>query len=119
MNDELHERAEVYPDYEYGADLIAELAAALRAAEAERDELRIAIHGGCGCPAPYTECPHDEPLLPALNAARRRLTDLGSGLRAILNTECGFGGSITARGEKRLAALLDVPAADTASGDTP
>jgi hypothetical protein len=52
------------------------LAADVLALLDERDELEIAIHGGCGCPAPYDQCPHDEPLLPALNAARTRLNEL-------------------------------------------
>ena len=62
--------------WDYAADvpeLAARLLVTLNDARAERDELRIAIHGGCGCPAPYTECPHDEPLLPALNNARTKL----------------------------------------------
>lgn len=44
----------------------------------EIDELNITIHGGCGCPAPYDQCPHHEPLLPALNAARTELAALRS-----------------------------------------
>lgn len=39
-------------------------------AEAERDEHRIAIEG-CACPAPYDECPHDEPFVRLV----RRLTE--------------------------------------------
>ena len=61
---------------------IGDLAAALRATETDRDQLRIAIHGGCGCSAPYTDCPHDEPLLPALNAARTE----NARLRAVTDT---------------------------------
>jgi hypothetical protein len=52
------------------------LLARLTAAEAERDEALIAINGGCGCPAPFDTCPHDEPLLPALNDARARIAEL-------------------------------------------
>ena len=42
----------------------------------ENRELHISIEGGCGCPAPYDTCPHDEPLLPALNRARVELRAL-------------------------------------------
>jgi hypothetical protein len=52
------------------------LLARLIAAEKERDEALIAINGGCGCPAPFDTCPHDEPLLPALNDARARIAEL-------------------------------------------
>lgn len=45
--------------------------------KADNEKLRIAING-CQCPAPYTECPHDEPFLAAVNrltADNRRLRD--------------------------------------------
>lgn len=43
--------------------------AELVAVRAERDALRAAIHG-CHCPAPYDECPHDEPLLMQVDKLR-------------------------------------------------
>lgn len=45
-------------------------------------ELYIAIHGDCGCPPPWDQCPHNEPLLPALNDARRTIERLQAALRA-------------------------------------
>ena len=50
---------------------------ALVAAAREAEELRIAIHG-CGCPAPYDQCPHDEPYL----LAEKRLRAERDALRA-------------------------------------
>lgn len=40
--------------------------------EAENRELMIAIRGECGCPAPYLDCPHDEPLFDAVNRLSQR-----------------------------------------------
>jgi hypothetical protein len=39
----------------------------IEALEAERDELHLAVNG-CQCSPPYTECPHDEPLLKRIEA---------------------------------------------------
>lgn len=39
----------------------------LTALLSERDDLDIAINGGCGCAAPYDQCSHDEPLRDAHN----------------------------------------------------
>lgn len=57
-----------------GAQFLRQHAAIVRLTD-ERDQLHIAIHGGCDCPAPFDTCPHDEPLLPALNACREALRE--------------------------------------------
>jgi hypothetical protein len=56
----------------------AEALARAETAEREATELGIAISGGCGCPAPYDTCTHDEPLLHAVN----RLTEQNRSLAA-------------------------------------
>lgn len=100
--------------------VLAEAEAAIAASDHDFDwtpvvealrEALIAIRGGCGCPAPYTECPHVEPLLPALNDARSKLARLrveNEKLQAIVDEWRAFCVALDA----------DVPAAGTATSCT-
>lgn len=64
-------------------DLMRIAAASIESLWAERDELRISIHG-CSCPAPYDQCVHDEPLLKQVERLERKLLEARTELEAAL-----------------------------------
>ena len=81
---DLRRRADASVDADGVRDVLDDALDRIEALEAERDALRIQIDG-CGCPAPYDMCPHDEPLTSLLDRAERTeavLVDLLRRMRA-------------------------------------